>query len=98
LLGSTVTQAVLEEYQSAPISERLRATLRFLEKITLRPDEVTPSDVLCARDAGVSVRALREALYVCALFNAIVRIADTLNFSLGTGDGSWFLVHIGYRL
>jgi hypothetical protein len=38
-------KAVLDDYRTAPIGERLCATLSFLEKLTLSPDEVGPADV-----------------------------------------------------
>lgn len=66
----------------AAIPERLRATLEFLTKLTLTPDEVDESDVEAAVGAGVSTRELRDAVEVCAAFNVIDRIADALDFGL----------------
>ena len=60
----------------------MAATLVFLEKLTLRPDEIGPSDVDAARSAGVSDEALRDATTVCALFNMIVRLADSLGWDV----------------
>ena len=56
--------------------------LAFLEKLTLRPEEVGPADAEAARAAGVSDRALRDAITVCALFNMIVRLADSLGWDV----------------
>ena len=75
-------RAVLEDYRHAPIDERLRATLAFLEKLTLHPEEVGPEDAAAARAAGVSDAALEEAIHVCALFNIIDRMADALGFEV----------------
>jgi len=66
---------VLADYETAPIDERLRQTLRFLEAMTLRPEELDASAALAA---GVSRDALRDAAYVCAAFNLIARFADTI--------------------
>jgi hypothetical protein len=52
--------------------------LVFLEKLTLRPDELTAADADAARGAGVGDQALRDAAAVCALFSMIVRLADSL--------------------
>jgi alkylhydroperoxidase family enzyme len=71
---------VLADWRTAPISEGLRATLGFLEQLTLRPGEIGPADAETVRDAGVSDEALADAVHVCALFNAIDRIADALDF------------------
>jgi alkylhydroperoxidase family enzyme len=58
------------------------ATLVFLEKLTLRPEEIGPSDAAAVRSAGVSDQALRDATTVCALFNMIVRLADSLGWDV----------------
>lgn len=79
-------RAVLEDYRRAPIDERLRATLAFLEKLTLHPGEVGPEDAASVRAAGVSDGALEEAIHVCALFNIIDRMADALGFEVPPAD------------
>ena len=60
----------------------LQATLVFLEKLTLRPDELTRADAEAVYAAGVSPQALRDAATVCALFNMIVRLADSLGWDV----------------
>ena len=60
----------------------LAATLVFLEKLTLRPDEIGPADADAARASGVSDQALRDAAAVCALFTMIVRLADSLGWEV----------------
>ena len=60
--------AVLRDYESAPIDERLRGALHFLA--TLDPSR--------ALAAGVTRDALREAVEVKAAFDLITRYADTL--------------------
>jgi alkylhydroperoxidase family enzyme len=56
--------------------------LGYLEKVTLTPEEVTSADVATVRAAGVSDRAITDAVYVCALFNLIDRVADALGFEV----------------
>jgi uncharacterized peroxidase-related enzyme len=73
---------VLVDYRTAPISEPLRATLAFLEKLTLTPQEVEPADVAPLRAAGLSDEAIDDAIHVCANFNLINRVADALGFEL----------------
>ena len=60
----------------------MAATLVFLEKLTLRPDELEPADADAVRAAGVSDEALRDAATVCALFSMIVRLADSLGWDV----------------
>ena len=52
--------------------------LGFLEKLTLRPGELTRHDADAVRAAGVSDEAMVDAIHVAALFNMIVRLADSL--------------------
>ena len=68
--------------RSAPVDERLRATLGFLERLTLRPHELGPADADAARAAGVSDEALVDAIHVAALFNMIDRLADSLGWDV----------------
>jgi alkylhydroperoxidase family enzyme len=81
-LGDEVWQAVVADWRSAPLRPELMATLVFLEKLTLHPEEIEPSDAEAARSAGVSDQALRDATTVCALFNMIVRLADSLGWDV----------------
>ena len=73
---------MVTDWRSAPIRPELAATLVFLEKLTLRPDELDMTDAEAARTAGVSNEALRDASTVCALFSMIVRLADSLGWDV----------------
>ena len=76
----------MTDWRSAPLRPELAATLVFLEKLTLRPDQLEPVDAAAARAAGVSDQALRDAATVCALFNMIVRLADSLGWDVPTWE------------
>jgi alkylhydroperoxidase family enzyme len=73
---------VQRDWRTAPVSAQLRATLGFLEKLTLHPAEVTRDDANAVRAAGVSDEALVDAIHVCALFSMIVRLADSLGWDV----------------
>lgn len=96
-----MTRAVLDDWRTAPIDERLRATLGFLQKLTLHPEEVGPDDVAALRSAGVEDDAIRDAAYVCAIFNVIDRLSDALDFAMPSSRslavGARILLHAGYR-
>jgi uncharacterized peroxidase-related enzyme len=96
-----VVPAVLADYRTAPISEKLRAMLGFLEKLTLRPDEIGAEDVAPLRAAGLSDEEIEDAIHVCALFNVINRVADSLGFeesdAKGYATGAKMLLASGYR-
>jgi alkylhydroperoxidase family enzyme len=86
MLSSAVVQAVLDDWRTAPISEKLRAMLGFLEKLTLAPGEVGPDDAIPLRALGIGEQAAEDAMMVCTLFNIIDRIADSLNFAVPTPE------------
>ncbi len=101
-------EAVVADWRAAPLRPQLAATLVFLEKLTLRPDELLPADADAVRAAGVSTQALRDAATVCALFNMIVRLADSLGWDVPSWerltarapamlDGGYALGAIGAR-
>ena len=81
-LGEEVWQAVVDDWRTAPLRPELKAALVFVEKQTLRPGELSAADAGEARAAGVSDQALRDAATVCALFNMIVRLADSLGWDV----------------
>jgi len=56
--------------------------LGFIEKLTLRPGELAREDAEAVRAAGVSDEALVDAIHVAALFNMIVRMADSLGWDV----------------
>jgi hypothetical protein len=62
------------------VDEPLRATLGFLEKLTLRPDELRAQDAEDVLAAGVRKDALVDAIHVAALFSMIVRLADSFEW------------------
>ena len=78
---------MLDDWRTAPIGEKLRATLGFLEKLTLCPSDIGPEDVAPLRAAGLSDQAIEDAIYVCAYFNVIDRVADALGFDIPSPEG-----------
>jgi len=77
-----VWEAVERDWRSAPVDERLRAMLGFIETMTLRPEELTRADADAVRAAGVSDAAIEDAVHVAALFSMIVRLADSLGWDV----------------
>ena len=62
-------QAVLEDYRTAPLSERQRALFAFLEKMNRQSTSIGQADVDAVLAAGWTDEALYDAITVCALFN-----------------------------
>ena len=76
--------AALADFRVAPISECLKATLAFLEIMTLRPMELSAGDAKAVLHAGVGAEALMDAIAVGALFSIVTRYADALDFAVPT--------------
>jgi uncharacterized peroxidase-related enzyme len=81
-----VVDAALADYRSASISEGLKATLAFMEVMTLRPMELTAENAKPVLNAGISFEALSDAIAVGAIFNIVTRYADALDFALPTAN------------
>ena len=79
-------EAVERDWRTAPVDARLRATLGFIEKLTLRPAEVTSRDADQVLRAGVTRAGLADAIHVAALFSMIVRLADALGWDVPSFD------------
>jgi alkylhydroperoxidase family enzyme len=75
-------QAVLEDWRAAPVTPQVRATLGFLERMTLAPEQLGPDDSAAVRAADVGEEAFLDAIYIGALFSMIVRVADALDFDV----------------
>jgi len=93
-------QAVLDDLESAPVEEPLRATLRMLGKLTAE-GKLSPEDMRQVLAAGVSRQQAEDALAVCAAFNTTDRLADAFGFRVlspeGFDAGAKYLLKRGYR-
>jgi alkylhydroperoxidase family enzyme len=87
LKNESLVNAVLDDWRTAPIDAKLRATLGFLEKLTREPEAVTADDLAPLRRESVSDAAIEEAIHVCVLFNIYDRLADSLEFQIPDQDG-----------
>jgi len=74
--------AVLNDWKTAPIDDRLRAACGLVEKLTLEPQDFTARDIAPLRSVGLGDETIEDVIQVCALFNMYDRIADSLGFAL----------------
>jgi uncharacterized peroxidase-related enzyme len=72
----------LTDFRAAALPEGVKATLGFLEKLTLTPTEVKPDDAGAVLGAGVSPGALEDAIAVASIFGIVTRYADALAFAM----------------
>jgi len=92
-----LVRAVLSDPETAPIDERLRATLRFLRKLTLDPTAVGGEDVRALHASGVEDAAIEEAVYVTTMFNVIDRLADAFDFRPNDAKGLRWVARVLLR-
>ena len=99
-LDSELVDAILRDPQSAPIDESLRATLRMLEELTLRPEAFGPATLSAMSATGLAPDAIEDAIAVCAHFTYTIRVADCLGFERPRGLSTWlstkYLTGAGY--
>jgi alkylhydroperoxidase family enzyme len=93
----------LDDYITAPIDEKVRATLGLLEKMTLEPKKLGPDDVRPVLALGVTRQAVQDAMHVAFLFNVYDRMADAMGWDVpAEGSGFWqtsakMLLSRGYK-
>ena len=75
-----MVEAVLRDFRTAPVSDKLRAMLGYLRTVTLEPEAVGPADLAPLRAAGLSDQAIADAVHICAAFQIYDRLADSLGW------------------
>jgi alkylhydroperoxidase family enzyme len=80
----------MNDYTTARIGDKLRATLGLLKKMTLDHDSLGPDDVRTVMRAGVSRQAIQDALEVAFLFNIYDRLADSMGWDVPALAGGYY--------
>lgn len=94
---------MLDDYTTAPINAKLRATLGLLEKMTLDHERLGPDDVRAVLRTGASTQAIQDALEVAFLFNIYDRLADAMGWDVPPQASGYYqiaakrLLKHGYR-
>jgi uncharacterized peroxidase-related enzyme len=73
-----VVDFVLDDYASAPITEKLKTLLTIAGKVQQSGKLVTEQDVVAARSAGASDRDLHDTVLIAATFSMFNRYVDGL--------------------
>ena len=101
LEDENLVQAVLEDWNTAPIDEKTKVMLGFLRTLTLEPVHVGAEDIARLRAVGLSDDAIEDAIHICANFNIINRLADAFGFELpsprGLARSTEILLRRGYQ-
>ncbi|HET6585154.1 MAG TPA: carboxymuconolactone decarboxylase family protein [Nannocystaceae bacterium] len=97
--GATVA-AALDDLDTAPIGEPLRATLRMLRRLT-REQVVEVQDMRAVLAAGATRAQIEDALAVFFAFDTTNRLANAFDFHVPGPEafaaGAKFLLSRGYR-
>ena len=64
------------DIDGAPIAEKLKPLLHYVEKLNRLPSRLTQADADRVFAAGWDEQALHDAVSVCALFNFMNRLVD----------------------
>ena len=78
-----VITALVNDLDSAPVDDKLKALLRFVRKVNQEPSKMTQADADAVFAAGWDERALHDAVNICAMFNFMNRLV----LGLGADQG-----------
>jgi uncharacterized peroxidase-related enzyme len=73
-----IVDVVLDNYMSAPISDKLKALLNIAGKVQKNGKEVRSEDVMEARNYGANDREIHDTVLIAATFSMFNRYVDGL--------------------
>jgi alkylhydroperoxidase family enzyme len=92
--------ATLDDLDTAPVEEPLRATLRMLTKLTSE-NTIDADDIRAVLAAGATPAQIEDALAVGLAFGITARLANAFDFDIATpaamNAGAKHLLRRGYR-
>lgn len=69
-------EQLMNDFEAAPVDERLKPLLRYARKLTEAPARLTEQDAQAVHAAGWDDDALFTTVAVCALFNMMNRLVE----------------------
>jgi len=75
---TTVADALMDDYRTAPLKPEEKQLLAFAEKMALDAGRITPEDIERLRAAGFSDRAILDAAHVTGFFSYMNRVVQAL--------------------
>jgi uncharacterized peroxidase-related enzyme len=82
-LDDDLVNALRRDWRTAPIEPSERAMLEYVEKLTLRPAEVSRQDLAALHAAGFDDTGILQINLIASWFNYVNRVAD----GVGVGRG-----------
>ena len=77
-----MVRALIDDPETVALSNRQRALVNYVSKLTRTPARMQESDLQPLRDAGFDDRAILDANLVCGYFAFVNRLADGLGVPL----------------
>ena len=77
-LDEALVEAIRRDYRTAPMAERDRVMLEYVEQLTRDATKVTPQHHDRLRAAGFDDRGILQITLIASWFNYINRVADAL--------------------
>lgn len=71
-----VFQALMQDIASAPVSDRLKPLLAYVQKLTKTASRMVQADADAVFAAGWDEQALHDAIAVCCVFNFMNRLVQ----------------------
>lgn len=84
-VDEAVWDGLLTDIDTAPIDDRLRPLVRYVDKLTRTPSAMTGADVDAVLAAGWSEDALFDAICICGFNNLMNRVVDAVGL-VGTEE------------
>ena len=84
-----VVDAVNRDYQSAPVSAKLKTLLAIAAKVQQSGKQVTTADIERARGEGATDREIHDAVLIAAAFSMFNRYVDGLATLTPTDDQAY---------
>ena len=80
---------IASDWRQAELTAVDAALCRYAEKLTRTPQAMTAADIELLRAAGLTDRAIHDAVQVISYFNYINRVADGLGIDPETSIRPW---------
>lgn len=96
LENNVSTKAIIQDIDSAPISEKMKMLLKIASKVQKSGKLVNPVDIKLAKDAGATDLEIHDTVLIAALFSLYNRYVDGLG--TWTPNNPEFYAKLAHRL
>ncbi|MEN0046192.1 MAG: peroxidase-related enzyme [Bacteroidota bacterium] len=97
----SVIQALSEDIDTAPVSDKMKPILKLSQKLTLSPVKMQESDVEAIKNVGWSEQTVEDVVCITGLFNFYNRLLEghgIKGFPEIFEEGSMYLKKHGYNI